>query len=323
MTSLKRIPPRRSVPHQGLLEPDPRHQGQPRDAVALRSARPRAIWSKISTPCSATRCSSTSRGAGAALGRRDRVRQPHRELHALRQAPRRPDQGQHPSRLRGRLGAHPARRRGRDRARGRSPPARRQRDLRARPLPAFAGVAVGGGFLQHQAAARRSARARHQRFPRLHRRASGIRAALHERDPRPRREPPHAGDVRRARPGDAAQPSQRGVPRRDGAAFQRAAHRPLGRQALPAARGRQLHARRKRASRPPAVLRASRPRERLVAGAGGADRHHRAQEGGGLSRISRQARRADQALQPLLLRRRAEPAGAQDAASRSPSSWST
>ena len=35
-----------------------------------------------------------------------------------------------------------------------------------------------------------------------------------------------------------------------------------------------------------AVLGAARPRARLVAGAGGADRHHRAQEGRGLSRIS-------------------------------------
>ena len=46
--------------------------------------------------------------------------------------------------------------------------------------------------------------ARHHRFPRLHRRASGIRHPLHERNPRARRQPPHARIVRRARQGGAA-----------------------------------------------------------------------------------------------------------------------
>ena len=48
----------------------------------------------------------------------------------------------------------------------------------------------------------------------------------------------------------------------------------------------------------PAVLGAARPRGELGAGAGLADRHHRAQEGRGLPRVPRQARRADQAAQP-------------------------
>ena len=47
--------------------------------------------------------------------------------------------------------------------------------LRARPVRAFAGLAVGGGFQRGQAPARRGARARHHRFPHLHRRAPGVR----------------------------------------------------------------------------------------------------------------------------------------------------
>ena len=56
------------------------------------------------------------------------------------------------------------------------------------------------------------------------------------------------------------QPPRRRVPRRHGAAFPRAAHRPVGRQAVPAARGGELRARRQRAARPPAVLGAAGPR---------------------------------------------------------------
>ena len=107
----------------------------------------------------------------------------------------------------------------------------------------------------------------------------------------------------------------RRVPRRHGDAFPRAADRSVGRQAVPAARSGELRARRHQAEPAAAILGAARPRARLVAGAGRAHRHHRAQEGRSLSRISRHPRRADQALQPLLLCRRTEPAGAQGPAS--------
>ena len=63
----------------------------------------------------------------------------------------------------------------REDARRRTP----QRAVCARPVRAFAGVAVGRGFQRGQASARRGARARHRRFPRVHRRASGVRRALH------------------------------------------------------------------------------------------------------------------------------------------------
>ena len=193
---------------------------------------------------------------------------------------------------------------------------RAERALRARPVRAFAGVAVGRGFHRHQAPARRDARAAASSTsacsPTCIRNSSTrcmseirvIDVNQHTLDA-----------VRRARQGDAAQPPRRCLPRRHAAALPRAADRPVGRQAVPAARGGQLRARRQRAASAPAILGAARPRARLVARAGRAHRHHGAQEGRGLSGIPRQARRADQALQPLVLRRRAQSAGAQGAVS--------
>ena len=54
----------------------------------------------------------------------------------------------------GRLGSRPDRHRGCDRARSRAQAALHQRNLRPRPVRAFAGLAVGGGFQRGQAAAR-------------------------------------------------------------------------------------------------------------------------------------------------------------------------
>jgi PAS domain-containing protein len=57
------------------------------------------------------------------------------------------------------------------------------------------------------------ARGRHRRFSRVHRRASGVRRALHAGDPRARRESAHARHVRREGQEDAARAPARRVSR--------------------------------------------------------------------------------------------------------------
>ena len=113
---------------------------------------------------------------------------------------------------------------------------------------AFPGFALGRGFQQRQASARRRPGDEASRLPRLHRRAPRIRRALHERDPGHRRQPAYARPLRRARQGHLARSPRRHVQGRHAATVPRTAHRSVGRQAVPAARGRELHAGRRRSS---------------------------------------------------------------------------
>ena len=144
--------------------------GRIRDRRRQSAARSRCtkpaiwpIWSPTSTGCFAMKCWSTwsmsSRSSGTA--RRGFVSNGG-QLHAVRQADRHPAQRQAAAGLRGDLGARADRRRGRHRARGRAPVAVAQRGLCARPVRAFADLAVGRGFQQGQAAAGGGARARHR-----------------------------------------------------------------------------------------------------------------------------------------------------------------
>ena len=132
------------------------------------------------------------------------VHQPDGQLHARRTPPRRAAQGRRAARPRGALGPRAGVGRRHHRTGRRAASRDACRAVCARPVRAFAGVALGGGFQRGQASARRSARGRHQRFPRVHRRASRVRRALHAGDPRARREPAHARHVRRERQENAA-----------------------------------------------------------------------------------------------------------------------
>ena len=295
-----------------MLEPHQRHQGQPRDADALRGRRAGATWSaELDHVFRDEMLENHVEELVQLWDGRNRVHQQHGELHAVRPAPRRAAQGQRSFPATRRTGAaccSPSRTSPSARRRGRGSPG-------ARPMRAASSSTrrcrSGSRISRHQDLldeVRERGINDFRVFTDVH--PEFVRRCMSEI---------RVLDVNRHTLEMFGAPDtttllkrlERSLPRRDGAALQGAADRPVGRQALPAARGRELHARWQRAARPHAVLGAARPRGRLVAGAGRADRHHGAQEGRGLSRVSRQARRADQALQPILLCRRAEPAGAQ------------
>ena len=149
-------------------------------------------------------------------------------------------------------------------------------------------------------------------------------AALHERDPRARREPAYARAVRRARQADAAAAAsarcsattwsstsrEQLIDLWDGKLFQQ---REVVNYALD---GNELHVHLQFS-----VLPGHEDDWSLVQVALTDITARKKAEA--YLEYPRQARRADQALQPLLLCRRAEPAGAARAPSRSPSSWPT
>ena len=157
---------------------------------------------------------------------------------------------------------------------------------------------------------------RHQRFPRVHRRASGVRPALHERNPRDRRQPAHA---RRCSP----RPTRQTLLNRLGDIFRDDMEPHFREQLIDlwhgklfqqrevvnyALDGSELHLHLQFSVLPGHERDWSLVQSR-------AHRHHGAQEGRGLSGIPRPARCSDQALQPLVLRRRAQSSGAQGAIS--------
>jgi PAS domain-containing protein len=100
---------------------------------------------------------------------------------------------------------------------------------------------------------------------------SGIKKLIDE----VRNQQTHASVVRRQRQVDFIAAALRDLPRRDAVPLPRAVDRSVARQAVPAARGRELFADGRRAASAFAVHRVARPRTRLVSCSDRADGHHR------------------------------------------------
>ena len=146
-------------PRSSLLGLHSSHQGQPQDAVAVRGGRRCASRRQPRPDLSRRHARALISTSWCSSGRASRNSPATPSTTRCPAGASTSSSGTCPARLRKRVGSRAGRDRGRDRARNRAPQACAERGIRARPVRAFAGVALGRGFQRDQAAARRGAAA--------------------------------------------------------------------------------------------------------------------------------------------------------------------